>query len=153
MDLKVSQADLAERWGRTQPYVSQVEAGKLWNLSWMDIFALHQALEVDVGTICDHLRQTHAALCGHGVDAISDKIPDMDSGVVMVIGEAGSLEVRPVPPEAQGLSKAERVTAGVGKFANKDITGPQFKYGGVTSIPIHISDLPFVDEAGHEPSP
>ncbi len=142
-ELRLSQNDLAVIMKRSQPFVQGIEVGRVWNLSWMDIEALAQGLEMSLPVITEALSRTYRALLG--ITAPADNVPKEDGDTVMTITN-GELVVRARDPELRGTTKAERAAAGVGEFSTTDLLSPRLKYPGVNLQPIHIDDIPLASD-------
>lgn len=152
--LDMSQGALAEKMNRSQPYVCNIENGHVWNMSVVDAVALADVLQEDplipLGLILKICRALKAIKW-------SDALPEEGSGSCVTVQD-GDLKFTFVAPEAAGLTKPERATAGVGEFATKDTAAPKFRWPAVDEVPIHLSDIPDVEEGAtvaptNKPSP
>lgn len=134
--VNMAQKDLAAAWGRTQPFVSCVENGSVWNLSYMDAHALAHALGIDLTKVIEAMEATRVKL--HSLkpgEVDQDQIPEEGSGATMQIRN-GNLT---------------RVESRVVESGLKDTgTKPNFRWAGVGLQPIDTSMIPIADDM--EPS-
>lgn len=135
--LDMSQAKLAEKWKRTQPYVSSIENGRVWNIAYMDMCAIVEHLTVPWDVLLETMAEVRMQLQGSSLD-----LPDEDSGEVFMIGARGGL-MRKSTRLAEQLEDAGLVGDG---------TRPNFRWAGVDSVPISLDDLPNVDDDPMEPA-
>jgi predicted XRE-type DNA-binding protein len=90
----LSQDQFAVLLGRTQPWVSQLETGKVYDIDGFDIIRVSLILDVPVKDIMDQVQKTWDA-----AQAGALMVPEEGSGQKMVIGRNGPAVV----PDAENV--------------------------------------------------
>ena len=134
--MAISQQVFADGMFRTQPWVSQLELGKVWNITFLDVLAIHKALSIPIEDICRAATETARAVTGVSGLAM---IPQEGEGVLVVTKTGLSLKSN-VVTEGVVDSSALLVPALI-----PGNTQPTHLWEGVSEEVIPFDSIPLTD--------